>query len=131
VLVVDDSEDTADMLHRLLDSYGAQVATAHSASDALALAAERSWDVVLSDISMPGMDGFEFLRRLRALPGRESVPVLALTGYGQAEDVRRAEAAGFYTHMTKPVDLELLMRSLRGLRSRGGSVVSAGSQSGG
>jgi PAS domain S-box-containing protein len=130
VLVVDDSEDTADMLHRLLESYGATVFTAHSAADALALAAERSWDVVLSDISMPGMDGFELLRRLRALPGRESVPVLALTGYGQAEDVRRAEAAGFYTHMTKPVDLKQLLKNLRGLRSRGASVVSAGSPSG-
>ena len=122
VLVLDDSEDTSDMLYRLLESYGATVATAHSAPDALTLAAERSWDVVLSDISMPGMDGFEFLRRLRELPGRESVPVLALTGYGQAEDVRRAEAAGFYAHMTKPVDMELLMKSLRSLRSRGALV---------
>jgi len=119
VLVVDDSEDTTDMLQRLLESYGATVATAHSGPDALALASAQSWSAILSDISMPGMDGFEFLRRLRALPGRESVPVLALTGYGQADDVHRAEAAGFLSHMTKPVDLEALMKFLRDLRSRG------------
>jgi PAS domain S-box-containing protein len=122
VLVVDDSEDTTDMLQRLLESYGATVATAHSGADALLLAAEQSWSVILSDISMPGMDGFEFLRRLRSLQGRESVPVLALTGYGQAEDVRRAEAAGFVSHMTKPVDLEVLTGFLRDLRSRGVEV---------
>ena len=119
ILVVDDSEDTTDMLRRLLESYGANVATARSAADALALAAQRPWSVVLSDISMPGLDGFDFLKRLRLLPGHESTPALALTGYGQAEDVRRAEAAGFLSHMTKPVDLEALMKALADLRAAG------------
>jgi PAS domain S-box-containing protein len=117
ILVVDDSEDTTDMLKRLLESYGATVATAHSAQEALALAAERSWGVVLSDISMPGVDGFELLRRLRQIPGYESTPALALTGHGRSEDVRRAEAAGFLTHMTKPVDLEVLTKALVELRA--------------
>lgn len=117
VLVVDDSEDTADMLKRLLESYGATVVTARGAAQALALAAERSMSVVLSDIAMPGMDGFEFLRRLRLLPGYESTPALALTGHGRSEDVRRAEAAGFVSHMTKPVDLEALTKALAELRS--------------
>ena len=71
-------------------------------------ASERDFDVVLSDISMPGMDGFEFLRQLRLLPGKKDLPVLALTGFGRPEDILRAQTEGFFFHLTKPLDAEIL-----------------------
>lgn len=117
VLVVDDSEDTADMLRRFLESDGAIVATANGGPQALALAREAPWSVILSDISMPEMDGFEFLKRLRVQPGGDTVPVLALTGYGQQKDIERAHAVGFLSHMTKPVDLDKLLQLLRDIRA--------------
>ena len=118
ILVVDDSQDTTEMLSRLLKFSGATVTAASSGEDALRLLAGNSFDVVLSDISMPGMDGFEFLRKLRQVPGRADVPILALTGYGRPEDVERAHAAGFYSHITKPFDFEALVAALKGLRAR-------------
>ncbi len=66
----------------------------------------------LSDISMPGMDGFEFVQRLREIPKQREVPVLALTGFGRAEDVARAKAEGFMSHVTKPIDLGTLVETL-------------------
>jgi two-component system CheB/CheR fusion protein len=80
--------------------------------------ARNEFDVVLSDISMPGMDGFEFLRQSRQIPGRAHVPILALTGFGRPEDVERACAAGFYSHITKPFDFQALIDVLKGLPSR-------------
>jgi len=118
VLIVDDSADTLEMLHRLLELEGATVSSAESGAEALNLAAEKDFDAVVSDISMPRMDGFEFLRRLRKIPGRERVPVLALTGFGRAEDVRRAKAEGFLSHVTKPVDVDQLLRILRELPAK-------------
>ena len=64
---------------------------------------------------MPGMDGFEFLRRLRQLPAGKDVPVLALTGFGRPEDIQRARAAGFYSHITKPFELDKLVEVLQSL----------------
>jgi PAS domain S-box-containing protein len=118
VLVVDDSQDTTEMLSRLLKFSGATVTAASSGEDALRLLACNSFDVVLSDISMPGMDGFEFLHKLRQVPGRADVPILALTGFGRPEDVERARAAGFYSHITKPFDFEALVAVLKGLPAR-------------
>ena len=115
VLVVDDSEDTAEMVQHLLQIGGASVCAATSGSQALRLAQEHEFDVVLSDISMPEMDGFEFLRRLREMPGKEEIPAVALTGFGRPEDVRRAHEQGFYAHLTKPFDLLSLAKLLREL----------------
>jgi two-component system, chemotaxis family, CheB/CheR fusion protein len=108
ILVVDDSEDTTEMLEQLLKMNGALVTSATSGDEALRIMAKEYFDVVLSDISMPGMDGFEFLNRLRALPDHRDVPVLALTGFGRPEDIERAIKAGFFSHMTKPFDLDAL-----------------------
>jgi PAS domain S-box-containing protein len=119
VLVVDDSEDTTEMLAHLLKMSGAVVKGATSGEDGLRIISENEFDVVLSDISMPGMDGFEFLRKLRLLPGRGNVPVLALTGFGRPEDIERAKAEGFYSHLTKPFELEALMAVLQKLPRRG------------
>ena len=113
VLVVDDSEDTTEMVRHLLEIGGASVCAATSGSEALQLAREHDFDVVLSDISMPGMDGFEFIDRLRQLPGKEDLPAVALTGFGRPEDVRRASERGFYAHLTKPFDIQTLASLLQ------------------
>jgi two-component system CheB/CheR fusion protein len=112
VLAVDDDEDTTALLRYLLEMNGAKVTTANSGRDALKLARELTFDVVLSDISMPSMDGFEFVRRLRSLPGKENVPVVALTGYGRKEDVEQAANEGFIAHLTKPFDVGRLLAFL-------------------
>jgi two-component system CheB/CheR fusion protein len=112
ILVVDDSEDTVEMLRFALEGSNASVITASSGEEALRLASENQFDVILSDISMPGMDGFELLSRLRALPTNQTTPVLALTGFGRAEDIEHAASAGFAAHLTKPLDLEGLTCSL-------------------
>jgi len=97
-LIVDDSEDTIAMLQELLKVAGANVMSATNGADALRLAAENDFDVILSDISMPEMDGFEFLHRLRMIDGRQNTPVVAITGFGRTDDVARARTAGFYSH---------------------------------
>lgn len=107
-LIVDDSEDTIAMLEQLLRICGANVTTATNGADALRLAHDNEFDVILSDISMPEMDGFEFLRRLRKIDGRQNVPVIAITGFGRSDDVERARAAGFYSHLTKPLNIQAL-----------------------
>ncbi|HYK22169.1 MAG TPA: response regulator, partial [Pyrinomonadaceae bacterium] len=84
--------------------------------EGLRLASEKEFDVVLSDISMPGMDGFEFFRKLRELPGKQNLPAIALTGFGRPEDVERAIEEGFYAHLTKPFDIESLATLLQSLR---------------
>jgi PAS domain S-box-containing protein len=118
VLVVDDSEDTTQMLAHLLKMSGAMVTAATSGDEALRVMAQKEFDVVLSDISMPGMDGFEFLRHLRQLPGGQDLPVLALTGFGRPEDIERAQAEGFFAHVTKPFELEALIEVLQKLPKR-------------
>lgn len=115
VLVVDDSEDTTEMVRCLLEIGGANVTAITSGFEALHIASEKQFDVVLSDISMPGMDGFEFLSRLRTVPGYEHLPVVALTGFGRPEDVQRAQKQGFYAHLTKPFDIQALASLLKKL----------------
>ncbi len=114
-LIVDDSEDTIAMLEELLTISGANVTSATNGADALRLAHENTFDIVLSDISMPEMDGFEFLNKLRQIDGRQQVPVIAITGFGRSGDIERARAAGFYSHLTKPLNLQALAEVLRQL----------------
>jgi two-component system CheB/CheR fusion protein len=113
VLVVDDSEDTTEMVRHLLEMGGAEVTAVTSGFEALRVAREKQFDVVLSDISMPGMDGFEFLSNLHALPGYHDLPAIALTGFGRPEDVQRAHSEGFYAHLTKPFDIGALASLLQ------------------
>jgi len=115
ILVVDDSEDTVDMLRRLFEMDGAIVSTAKSGSEGLQIASERDFDVIISDISMPEMDGFEFLRRLRKIPQKKDIPVLAVTGFGRQEDMEQALAEGFFSHVTKPLDINAVVKILRTL----------------
>jgi len=118
-LVLDDSEDSIAMMAELLRLAGAQVVTATNGVDALRIVSENEFDVILSDISMPEMDGFEFLQRLRKIDGRQDVPVVAITGFGRHDDVERARAAGFYSHLTKPIDLQALTDVLEQLAKNG------------
>lgn len=108
VLVVDDNIDAADMLAALLGTLGAVVTTATSGAEALRLADAFDPDVVVLDIGMPGMDGYEVARRLRATPRHASTQLIALTGWGQEQDVRRSQDAGIDHHMVKPPDLDRL-----------------------
>ncbi|HEY3580014.1 MAG TPA: ATP-binding protein [Pyrinomonadaceae bacterium] len=108
VLVVDDSADTTEMVQHLLEIGGATVTAVTSGFDALRAASQKQFDVILSDISMPGMDGFEFLNRLRQVPGYHDLPAVALTGFGRPEDVQRAYDQGFVAHLTKPFDIQAL-----------------------
>jgi PAS domain S-box-containing protein len=112
VLVVDDNVDAADSLAELLRLEGHVAECAYGAGDALERAATFPAEVVLLDIGLPEMDGYEVARRLRAEGAKATL--VALTGYGQAEDVQRALDAGFDAHVTKPVELAALRRILAG-----------------
>jgi two-component system CheB/CheR fusion protein len=122
VLVVDDTSDSVEMLQQLLEMEGAVVVSARSGSDALEIAGKQDFDVVLSDISMPGMDGFEFVQRLRTITRHKDLPVIALTGFGRVEDVSRSKAEGFLSHVTKPVDISKLIEILRKLMASDGAA---------
>jgi CheY-like chemotaxis protein/two-component sensor histidine kinase len=108
VLVVDDNRDAAETLTMILQMSGHEAETMFSGAEALERVAVFKPDVVLTDIGMPGMDGYEVARRLRADPATRELRIIALTGWGQAQDKERALAAGFNLHLTKPVDPEEL-----------------------
>ena len=110
VLIVDDNVDAADSLQLLLGIDGHETRTVYSAKEALELAPTFRPNLVLLDIGLPEMDGYEVARRLRALDG--SAHLVALTGYGQTEDKRRAAEAGFNAHLLKPLDFASLERIL-------------------
>jgi PAS domain S-box-containing protein len=119
ILVVDDEDDALTMVRELLEQAGARVTTAMSGEEALdALERERP-DLVLSDIGMPSMDGFELVRRLRGLPAISHVPVAALTAYARAEDRTRALRGGFQAHLAKPIDPDQLLTTICTLVGRG------------
>ena len=117
VLVVDDNEDAVETLALLLQLEGYTVGTALDGPAALAEAEQFHPEVVLLDIGMPGMDGYEVVREFRKRDETKSIPIVALTGYGQPEDRARAEAAGFSDHLTKPISPESLNAMLKTYRS--------------
>jgi PAS domain S-box-containing protein len=111
VLVVDDNRDAAESLAILLQVKGHEVQTAHEGLAALEIARDFRPDIVLLDIGLPGMDGYEVARRLRQEHGRQEV-LVALTGYGTDEDHHRSREAGFDYHLAKPVELDALYQLL-------------------
>jgi PAS domain S-box-containing protein len=115
ILVVDDSYETTEMLGKLLELEGAYVQTARSGAEALQIAQGKRFDLVVSDISMPEMDGYQLLNNLRQLPEMANVPAVALTGYGRNVDVKRTRDEGFAEHLTKPLDLDQLLQIVRKL----------------
>lgn len=113
ILVVDDNVDAADTLEALLDMDGFEVTTAYDGLAAVAAAASTLPDVVVMDIGMPGLDGYEAAREIRQQPRGKDVVLIALTGWGQATDKQRASHAGFDHHLVKPVDYSRLLACLQ------------------
>jgi signal transduction histidine kinase len=112
VLVVEDDDDTRAVLRYMLETEGARVEAARSGGEGVRAAERLQPEIVLCDIGLPDIDGMEVARRLRAAPALAGVRLIALTGYGQAEDVRQALDAGFDAHVTKPVNIDQLMALL-------------------
>ena len=120
VLVVDDQADARDLIKRVLEDCGAQVFTASSADEAIPLVESELPHVLVSDIGMPGSDGYELLRRVRALgPERGGkVPAIALTAFARSEDRTRALRTGFLVHVSKPVDPSELVATVASVAGR-------------
>ena len=119
LLVAEDSLDAAEALRVLLQFEGAQVHVAHDGHAALALLRAQPLDFVVSDLGMPGLDGYGLIAALRGEEALCRVPCIALTGHGQESDVQRALDAGFDAHVTKPVVLDdLIARILQVLPRR-------------
>jgi len=118
VLIVDDNEDAANSLAMILELGGHETASVYTATDALQRAAAFRPDVVLLDIGLPGMNGYEVAQKMRDLPGLRDIRLVAVTGYGRSDDRARARDAGFDDHLTKPVELAVLERTLAGVRAR-------------
>jgi signal transduction histidine kinase len=112
ILIVDDNADSANSLAQVLGLDGHVAEPVYSGVEALRRAVEFKPEVVLLDLGLPEMDGYEVARRLRATPDLAKVRIVALTGYGQLEDVQRTREAGFDEHLTKPLDFGALARML-------------------
>jgi PAS domain S-box-containing protein len=115
LLIVDDNRDAADSLALLMELEGHEVSAVYTAQAALEQARTLVPSVVLLDIGLPEMDGYEVARRMRAMPELRGVKLVAVTGYGQPEDRKRTRDAGFDDHLTKPVDLSDVERTIAGL----------------
>ncbi len=112
VVLVDDNHDGCDSLAAVLEMYGCDVATAYDGLEGVAVTASHRPQVVLLDVGLPGMNGYDTCRALRAVPHSEELVILAVTGWGTDEDLRRAAAAGFDAHLVKPIDMTYLRHLL-------------------
>jgi signal transduction histidine kinase len=119
VLIVDDNEDAREMLAVLLEQAGYETSTAEDGPHALEAARATVPNIVILDIGLPGMSGYEVATSLRQLPGFSSTVIIALSGWGSPEDKRRAQEAGFDLHLTKPVFADQLSRALGALQGVG------------
>ena len=119
-LVIDDDGDTRDLLAEVLRGSGVQIALAASAGEGLEAFERERPDVIVSDLAMPETDGFELIRRIRALPSDRGggVPAVAVTAYARAEDSERSLSSGFQAHVTKPIDSERLLSTIADLAGR-------------
>ncbi len=115
VLVIEDSLDTLNMLKLWLGTFGCEVLIAAEAMEGVRLATEQPPDLIISDIGMPDVDGYELMRVLRKTPGLEQVPAIALTGYAREEDRELALAAGYNAHISKPANMGRLLYLIRKL----------------
>jgi two-component system CheB/CheR fusion protein len=118
VLLVEDSNDVLCVFQLELKALGYEVDAVLNAEDALVLAQQTIPDVIVSDLSMPGMDGFEFIKRIREMPALSSVPAIAMTGTNNDKLLKRAIALGFTTHVMKPVEMPVLSNRIEQLTSR-------------
>lgn len=118
ILVVDDSPDICEIMQTLLEIEGARVTTAGNGQQALEFCESVDFDIILSDIGMPGMDGHAFMRALRQTQRHAATPALALTGYGSERDINEALEAGFMGHVDKPISFEALLAKVSDLMGR-------------
>jgi signal transduction histidine kinase/ActR/RegA family two-component response regulator len=123
VLVVDDEPDALDLLKRVLEHRQAQVVVAAHAREALQILSAQRFDVIVSDIGMPEMDGYELIRRIRELPPEQGgkTPAIALTAFARSEDRRRTMLSGFQIHISKPVEPPELIATVANLAGRTGT----------
>ncbi len=131
ILIVDDEEDARDLISRMLSGCGADVHVAGSAEEALSIAQQVLPDVLISDIGMPGVDGYEFIKQLRQQwpVEKPQPPAIALTAFARSEERTRAFVAGFQAHLAKPVEAAELIATIRSLLfTMGRSVESRTSQ---
>ncbi|BAY90590.1 MULTISPECIES: PAS domain-containing hybrid sensor histidine kinase/response regulator [unclassified Tolypothrix] len=117
VIVVDDEADSLELVKVVLEEEGAFVEVVSSASNALPVLAQASFDLLISDIGMPEMDGYNFIRQIRALPPRfnRDIPAIALTAYAGEENQRKILAAGFQAHLAKPIEPQNLLDAIAAL----------------
>ncbi len=121
VLLVEDDDDSRKLLGTMLKRYGARVTSTKSAAEALAVFEGELPDVLISDIGMPDQDGYELMRRLRALPPERGgkTPAIALTGYASRKDRERALSTGYQQHMAKPIEQADMIKAIAALVGRG------------
>lgn len=118
ILLVEDNPDARETLRLILELEGHRVAAADTGERGIELARDNAFTVALIDIGLPDIDGYHVARRIRSTPSGAGVVLVALTGYGQPEDVRRAREAGFDAHVVKPVDPDILTKTLSELPRR-------------
>ncbi len=112
IMIVDDEEDSLEVARFILDFYGANVITATDGREALDLIKQECPNFVISDLSMPGMDGWELLHILKANPLTADLPIFALTAHAMVGDRERALAAGFNNYLTKPLSADTFIQQL-------------------
>jgi two-component system CheB/CheR fusion protein len=118
LLVIDDAPANAEILRELLQLEGADATLETSAHDAIRRASNQSFDVIISDLAMPGMDGYTMLKELRASPLNADTPAIAYSGFGGPEEEARSRKAGYALHLTKPADLDQLVEAIVSLARR-------------
>jgi len=115
LMIVEDDPDTLEMLRATLEARGFRVTACESAVQTLEVASANQVDLIISDIGMPEMDGFQMIKELREVEGYQNVPAIALSGYASQKDSKAALAAGFNAHVSKPVDPAELVIMVNGL----------------
>jgi len=120
ILLVEDNEMNRDMLSRRLERKGFEVAMATDGRQGVAMAQAAPYDLILMDMSLPEIDGWEATRQIRAAPASRSVPIIALTAHAMAGDRDKALEAGCDDYDTKPIELERLLGKIQALLSRNG-----------
>ncbi len=120
ILIVDDEDDTLDLVTMELTERGARTTAVSSAKEALELLSKNGFDVLISDIAMPGIDGYKLMREVRRMEAskEQRIPAIALTAYASVQDRMRAILAGFNTHVAKPVEANELVTVVAGLAGR-------------
>jgi CheY-like chemotaxis protein len=116
ILIVEDSQDTLTLLSAMFSREGAKVVQAASAREALDAASANPPDIIISDIGMPDVDGYEFLQQLKQIPGMDGVPAVAISGYASDEDRRKALSVGYLALMPKPINVDALFDLIHDLK---------------